>query len=405
MKFLPIILGTDVNAYGIARSIHMEYGIKSLCVGQAKLPMTNHSKIVDIEVVNDLVNPAVFSTAMISIFKKKLEVYDKLILFAASDGYAELVIDHQVELSKYCQLPFVKKELKDQLILKEDFYRLCEKIGLPYPNTLEVTTDNYQLIEVPFTYPVVIKPSNSVSYAVADFKDKKKAYILNNKEEVAEVLSNIFSSGYSDTMLMQDFIPGPDSNMRVLNAYVNSESKVVSMCLGHPFLEDVTPSLVGYYVAIKSTYDANIYESYTRFLEEIGYTGFANFDMKYDERDQTFKIFEINLRPGRSSFYTTLAGCNLIAESIKDLIEGKEVAEVYLSKEEKLWLGVPKEVALTYTEDETCKQIAKELIDRDEYGYTLFYDKDKNIVRNLSMKKYYQSYTERYEKWFEKKGK
>lgn len=405
MKFLPIILGTDVNAYGIARSIHMEYGIKSLCVGQGKLPMTNHSKIVDIEVVNNLAEPAIFSEAMIPLLKKKLETYDTLILFAASDGYAELVIDHQEELSKYCQLPFVKKELKDQLILKEDFYDLCEQLKLPYPKTIKVTVDNYKEIDVPFTYPVVVKPSNSVTYTVADFKDKKKAYILHNKEEVDEALTNIFSSGYSDTMLMQDFIPGPDSNMRVLNAYVGKNNKVHSMCLGHPFLEDVTPTLVGNYVAIKSTFDAEIYETYTHFLEGIGYTGFANFDMKFDERDQTFKIFEINLRPGRSSFYSTLAGCNLMAYSIKDLVEGKENETVYLNKDEKLWLGVPKEVVLTYTEDDTCKQVAKEMIDKNEYGYTLFYEKDKSFIRDLSMKKYYQSYTERYEKWFEKKGR
>ncbi|MGX7023966.1 carboxylate--amine ligase [Vagococcus hydrophili] len=405
MKFLPIILGTDVNAYGIARSIHMAYGIKSLCVGQGKLPMTNHSKIVDIEVVNDLANPSVFSTAMIPLLKNKLEAYDKLILFAASDGYAELVIDNQEELSKYCRLPFVKKELKEQLILKEDFYDLCEKLELPYPKTMKVTKDNYREIEVPFTYPVVVKPSNSVTYALAEFKDKKKAYILNSEEEVTETLFNIFTSGYGDTMLMQDFIPGPDSNMRVLNAYVGSNSKVHSMCLGHPFLEDVTPTLVGNYVAIKSIFDADIYETYTRFLEGISYTGFANFDMKYDERDQTFKIFEINLRPGRSSFYSTLAGCNLIEEAIKDLVEEIKVEEAFLSREEKLWLGVPKEVVLTYTEDDTCKQVAKEMIDRDDYGYTLFYDQDKSIVRNLSMKKYYQSYVERYEKWFKKKGR
>ena len=43
-KFLPIIIGTDANAYGLARSFHEEYNIISLSIGVSQLIETKKSK-------------------------------------------------------------------------------------------------------------------------------------------------------------------------------------------------------------------------------------------------------------------------------------------------------------------------------------------------------------------------
>ena len=46
--FLPVLLGSDINVYGMARSFHEAYGYESVAVGKGILPACTHSHIVEV---------------------------------------------------------------------------------------------------------------------------------------------------------------------------------------------------------------------------------------------------------------------------------------------------------------------------------------------------------------------
>ena len=48
-----------------------------------------------------------------------------------------------------------------------------------------------------------------------------------------------------------------------------------------------------------------------KLLEDLHFVGYSNFDVKYDERDGSFKFFDFNTRQGRSNYYVTNSGFNV----------------------------------------------------------------------------------------------
>jgi len=399
--FLPILLGSDMNAYGMARAFYEAYGIKPLILGRSHLTATQNSRILNFKEIKNLNQQEVFVPAL----EKIAEQYSnkKLLLLACGDDYAKLIIKNKAELEKYFTVPYIDESLMDQILLKENFYKMCEKYDFKYPGTTTVTAENYQEFTPPFEYPIILKASNSVAYWACSFPGKKKVFVAHDEAEKTAILKAIYASSYQDTMIVQEFIPGDDSYMRVLNAYVGKDGKVKLMCLGNPILEEHSPDGIGSYAAIITTYDEKLMDKVRHFLEDIGYTGFANFDMKYDTRDGEYKLFEINLRNGRSSYFVTAAGYNLMKYVADDrMLNLKQ--ELTYAKNKHLWMIIPKGVLFKYASNEKMKIEAKSLIRQGKWTNSLFYKEDMNLKRWVKITLNNLNYYRKYKKYFNKKG-
>ena len=405
--FLPVILGTDSNAYGMAKAFHMAYGLKSLVVGQGELFTTSGSSILDLKIIPDFANPDQFATNLLNLGKELKNTAEQLLLIASSDGYVELIVQNKRILSETFVVPFIDDELMRTLNSKEGFYETCEDYGLNYPKTQviypEVLDELHKTVHnLDLGYPVVLKPSDSMRYFEAKFEGKQKAYIIESPQLLKDTIQSIYKSTYDRALILQEYITGDDTSMRVLNCVSGPDGKVRLMCLGQPLLEDCTPTLIGNYTAIIDAYDTDVFEEYKQFLEKIKYVGFSNFDLKYDAKTGKFKVFEINLRQGRSSFFVTGSGYNQ-AQFLVDAFIYQKTEPIVYGTQPHLWMGIPEKLLLKYLEPSELKDRAIKRIQNKQTSTTLYYSKDKNIMRNLRVFRYYHGYYEKYKQYFVKK--
>lgn len=400
--FLPVLLGSDINVYGMARSFHEAYGVKSVAVGKGILMPCMNSKIVEVQAVEPRLEE---DEVFVSTLLKFAEHYPgmKLLLVPCGDNYIKMLVRNQDKLRSTYLFECISEELLMQLSIKESFYEVCEAHGFSFPKTTTCSAENYKDIQLPFDFPVIIKPSNSVAYWNCRFPHKKKVFVAETKAEFDAILEAIYGSSYQDHLILQEFIPGDDSKMRVMNCYCGKDKKVKLIGLGNAVLEEHSPEGIGSYAAIINGYDEKLNEQMKGFLEGIGYVGFANFDMKYDERDGKYKLFEMNLRQGRSSYFVTAAGYNIAKWLADDVVYNKPM-ELTVATNKVLYTIIPTKIIFDYCPDEQVKAEAKRLIDEKKVVNSYYYEKDRSLKRWLVFKRNQMHYFEKYKRYFGNKG-
>ena len=125
--------------------------------------------------------------------------------------------------------------------------------------------------------------------------------------------------------------------------------------------------------------------------------------MKYDSRDGQYKLFEINLRQGRSSFFVTLSGENMAAQVVNDYVKQVPFEATTYVKGDAVWLGAPKSLITRYVDDEALVNEVNRLYKAGNYGYTALYKADRSPLRWLQQTYSLYRYYSNFKKYFRKK--
>ena len=371
-KIYPVLIGADLNCYSVARAFHEKYGAVSYAFGKTPIGHTANSRIVRFTKVPDIDDEAVMMRTLSEF--AALHNDGKRFLFGCTDEYAEAIIRRRDELSGDYFCNCCDPDIAEKLLFKESFYKICDEYSIDHPETVVLKCGEALPDVLPFEYPIIVKPSSSILYWRHPFDGMKKVYIAKDGREAADIIGKIFGSGYPDSIILQDFIPGGDDRMYVLTSYSGTDGRVKRMCLGHVLLEEHSPKARGNHAAIITEYDERLEERAKTFLESIGYRGFSNFDIKYDERDGKFKFFEINLRQGRSNYYVTSSGQNVAEAAVLDSMG--ELRGCDIQKKSFFWHTVPRGVIYKYTKDKDAVKKAKALSGKGLRASSLYYRYD-----------------------------
>lgn len=364
-QFHLVILGGDIGVYALARAAYEAYGERSTVISGAALGSIARSSIIDVTAVGMGASVKDIAQKALDMAPKLQKRYEnkELILLTNSDSQVRAVIEMREELERFYHVPMVNLELLDRVQDKLEFAKLCEQFKVKTPKTVGIDlsrykTEAWQMPELPDDFPLVAKPANSALYERLRFEGMKKVYYLQNEKELKELLETLYAGGVRSSFVLQQLIPGDDQCMQSLTAYVDSKSRVSMLGSAQVLLEEHVPTALGNPAAMITRPFEDLYDQAQIFLEGIGYTGFANFDVKKDPRDNTQYFLEVNPRIGRNNYYNTAAGLNPIEFLVKDIIEKKSI-ELQRISQEVLYSVVSIHLLKKYLNKENTRKVSE----------------------------------------------
>ena len=329
----PIVVGCDILAYSYVRELNRAFGIEqTIVLAAADIKMLSTSRFTDYRLIPDVHDAEVLYATLEGIAAEFAHENPNIVpmVFGCDDCHARMLSEAKPRLEAAgIVVPYIDFDLLDDITQKRRFYELCEELDIPFPKTWYFDCGNGpdELPVNEFPYPLIAKPSNSAQFQDAEpsIDGWRKIYEIESPEELAQVWRSIRTSDYNNLLVLQDFIPGGDDAIRTLTTFSDTSGDMRVVAGGVVCLQDHDPTALGNPLCIMGEREEAIISCAKRFLSHVEYRGFANFDIKYDSRDGSFRFFEVNTRCGRNTYYMSLGGQNFVELIVRAFVMGQPV--------------------------------------------------------------------------------
>jgi D-aspartate ligase len=215
------------------------------------------------------------------------------LLMPTNDESALFVASNASVLQDHFLFPSNPIHVVWSLYNKKAMYLLAKRLSIPTPETIFPETQN-EVLEFceRAQFPVMLKASDNIRTAR---RAGKKMVIARSKEELIAQY-HAMEDGSHPSLMLQEYIPGRDDSVWMLNGYFDEHSEclfsitakkihqtpvytgmtALGVCLPNPAIELATKTLVG----------------------AVGYKGILDIGYRYDARDGSYKLLDVNPRLG-----------------------------------------------------------------------------------------------------------
>ena len=243
----------------------------------------------------------------------------RAVLFPTGDFDVLFIAEHQEVLKQYFAFPLPDRDLVDTIQNKWTLHQKAQECGVPSPLTYSCgNPDTLQAAGREAGYPCILKPVYSYRWHQGnnwDVVGGRKAIKIGSPKELTDTYMRVRQA--DDTVLLQEFVPGDDSQIFVAGLYFGRHGDLQGGFTARKLAQ--YPPETGTGCLVEGTDNPEVMSLGTRLLQHVNYRGIAEVEFKRDTRDGSYKLIEINPRFWDQHRLGAACGVNLSYVAYRDL--------------------------------------------------------------------------------------
>ena len=230
---------------------------------------------------------------------------ERPVLFFQSDGDLLLVSRNRELLQRFFRFALADQQLVEDLVDKERFQVLAERLRLPVPPAQRLHSMP-NVPELTVRFPIVVKPLTRRPDQWKSVVKSGKALRIKTAEEFRNLWPRLSASGIE--MLAQELIPGGESAIESYHVYVDKNGRILGEFTGKKIR--TFPIEYGDSTALETTDAQDVASLGRELVQRLQLRGVAKFDFKRAPDGQLY-LLEVNPRFNLWHHLGALAGVNL----------------------------------------------------------------------------------------------
>lgn len=254
------------------------------------------------------------------------------LLMPVDDAATVVLEEHAADLEQCFRFPRQPAGLVQGLSSKWTMAELASEHGLPTARVAKVgdLADLDDLL-ADFGLPVVIK---RIEGWTQGSRSVPSVSVARTHEQARKLISL-----QPDNFMLQEYIPGASDTSWMFNGYFDGESRCLFAAVGYKIRQ--YPLSGGFTTLGQLTVHDELQSEIVRFLTAVGYRGIVDLGLRFDARDGSYKLLDVNPRVGSTfRLFVDAADNDVVKVCYADLVDGNsEVRTAPIV--ERRWLAEP----------------------------------------------------------------